>query len=153
MAQGFADFVDQWTRQSEARMLAVFKRAVELLADELALSRYKGGRLPYDTGNLSRSLLAQIDAMPKIKPEGDDGEGEFAGSDVGAVVATAMLGDAISLGYQANYARRMNYGFVGTDSLGRLYNQTGAGFVEYAASIWPILVGLAAEEIRNTTMA
>ena len=149
MAQGFADFVDQWTRQSEARMLAVFKRAVELLADELALSRPNGGRVPYKTGNLARSLLAQIGAMPS--QGGPDAK--YAGSDVGAVVATAMLGDAISLGYQANYARRMNYGFVGTDSLGRLYNQTGAGFVEYAASIWPILVGLAAEEIRNTIMA
>ena len=149
MAQGFADFVDQWTRQTEARMLAVFKRAVELLADELALSRPNGGRVPYKTGNLARSLLAQIGAMPS---QGGAGE-KYAGSDVGAIVAGAVLGDAISLGYQANYARRMNYGFVGTDSLGRLYNQTGAGFVEYAASIWPILVGLAAEEIRNTTMA
>lgn len=46
MAQSFAAMVDQWTRDSEARLLAVFKRAVELLADELGLSRSNGGRTP-----------------------------------------------------------------------------------------------------------
>lgn len=126
-------------------MLAVFQRAVQLLADELGASRANGGRVPYDTGNLARSLLAQIGSMPSTG--GPDAQ--YAGADVGSVVAGAVLGDSISLGYQANYARRMNYGFVGADSLGRLYNQTGAGFVEYAASVWPTIVALAAEDIRS----
>lgn len=148
MAQSFAAMVDQWTRDSEARLLAVFKRAVELLADELGLSRSNGGRTPYRTGNLVRSLVARIGDMPN---QGGPDQ-KYAGSDVGAVVAQAILGDAISLGFQANYARRMNYGFVGMDEAGRLYNQTGAGFVEYAASVWPTIVALAAEEIKGQVM-
>lgn len=141
----FADQVGAWARETEARMQAVFRRAVELLADELTTTRANGGRLPHVTGNLMRSLVAEIGSMPSQ----GGAEQKYAGSDVGAVVARALLGQAVFLGFQANYARRVNYGFVGQDSLGRTYNQTGAGFIEYAIEVWPILVELAAEEIRT----
>ena len=140
----FATHVDEWTRKTESRMLAVFQRSVEMLAEELAKAQGNGGRTPKLTGNLIRSILAQIGSMPS---QGGSGA-QFGGSDVGLVVAGAILGDSISIGFQANYAHRMNYGFVGQDSLGRNYNQTGAGFVEAAAAKWPAFVTAAAAEIR-----
>lgn len=142
----FSDICGDWANESEARLLAVFRRAVELLADELMTTRANGGKLPHVTGNLMRSLLAQIGSMPSQ----GSAEERFAGADVGVIVAQALLGDDIYLGYQANYARRINYGFNGTDALGRSYNQEGAHFVEYAIEMWPILVELAAEEIRSS---
>lgn len=141
----FASFVDQWTKETEGRMLAVFKRAVELLAEELAKAQGNGGRTPKLTGNLIRSILAQIGAMPS---QGGPGA-QFGGSDVGLVVAGAVLGDSISIGFQANYSRRLNYGFVGQDSAGRTYNQSGAYFVEAAAAKWPEFVNAAAAEVRG----
>ena len=65
----------------------------------------------------------------------------------------ASLGDVIMLGYQAIYARRVDGGFVGQDSLGRNYNQEGANFVAYAATQWPVMVALAAEEIQAMVSA
>jgi hypothetical protein len=144
MAQKFAAQVDAWCKESEDRLLMVFKRAVDLLAEEMTRTRGNGGALPHRTGNLMRSMAARINALP---PGGSPGQ-VFGGGDVGAVVAQALIGDSISLGFQANYARRLNYGFVGQDSLGRNFNQSGAGFVERAAAMWPALVARAAAELR-----
>ena len=141
MALSFAAYVDNWTKQSEAWMLAVFKRAVELLADELTFGRQNGGRVPWVTGNMARSLAGQLNGLVQTA------EGAPAG-DTGAAIAMAQIGDFIHLGFQAAYARRVDGGFVGEDSLGRSYNQEGAHFVAYAASQWPVMVALAADEIQ-----
>lgn len=139
----FTAHVDNWVRESEARMLAVFKRAVELLADELRFGRQNGGKVPWDTGNMARSLVAELNGVIGFTSAGDPE----------AKIALLQMGDVIALGYTAIYARRVNYGFVGEDSLGRNYNVEGAHFVEYAASMWPVMVELAAEELRNATLA
>lgn len=143
MAQTFAATVYSWVQETEARMLAVFKRAVELLADELRLGRQNGGKVPWDTGNMARSLVAELNAVVGMTSAGDPG----------AKIAMLEMGDVISLGYTAIYAMRQNFGFVGQDRLGRNYNVEGAHFVEYAASMWPVMVQLAAEELRNATLA
>lgn len=127
-------------------MRAVFARSVELLADELTTTRANGGRLPHKTGNLMRSLLASTAGLPA---QGGADE-RYAGQDVGLVAAGLNLGDTVWLGYQANYARRMNYGFNGTDALGRTFNQEGSHFVEYAIEMWPTIVELAADDIRSS---
>jgi len=149
MTLSFSDYVTQWCQEQPNRMLAVFKRSVELLADKLKTTRLEGGHTPKLTGNLIRSLLAAIDTMPNTNP---DPKARFSGSDVGVVVASVLMGQSISLGFQAAYARRLNYGFVGEDALGRNYNQEGAGFVEAAALAWPICVAMAAEEIQGKVM-
>jgi hypothetical protein len=38
------------------------------------------------------------------------------------------------------YAKRLEYGFVGTDSLGRYYNQPGRFFVTDTCKRWPQIV-------------
>lgn len=126
-------------------MKAVWRGSIDMLADEMTTTRANGGRLPHRTGNLMRSLLASTAGMPR---QGEAGE-KYAGGDVGLVTAGLELGDSVWLGFQANYARRMNYGFVGQDKLGRTYNQTGAGFIEAAVAAWPTIVELVAEDIQR----
>jgi len=41
----------------------------------------------------------------------------------------------IRWGWTAPYADRINYGFTGTDSLGRYYNQAGVHFIEYGEGL------------------
>lgn len=142
---GFGDIVGTWAKETESRFEAVFQRAVILLAQELVKTGTDGGTLPHLTGNLMRSLLAQVGSMP-LQGEGDQ---KYSGSDVGAVVAQAMIGSEIYLGFQAVYARRMNYGFVGEDALGRTYNQSGRHFVERAIALWPQCVRQAVEDVKN----
>lgn len=138
----FADQLTDWAKKTEARTTAVYRRSVELLADEMRTTDEQGGRVPFQEGELARSLQASTQAMPTTAP------GPFRGNDVGAVTATLTLGQSIWLGYQAIYARRQNYGFFGADKLGRVFNQQGSYFLEYAIEKWPQIVAQAAKEME-----
>ncbi len=140
----FADTVDAWAKETELRMTAVWRQSIDDLADTMNRTRSNGGRLPHLTGNLMRSLLASTSAMPSTG--GPDAK--YSGQDVGLVTAGLQLDQTVWLGYQAIYARRMNYGFVGQDSLGRNYNQAGAHFVEGAIAEWPSIVASAVAKIK-----
>lgn len=145
MALSFADQVGDWAKETDARLTRVFRVSVGDLASELARTKANGGNLPHLTGNLMRSLLMSTSAMPRTA----DTEKLFAGIDPGAAAASLRLGDTVWLGFQAAYARRMNYGFVGEDSLGRTYNQEGNHFVERAALMWPAIVNGAVAKVRG----
>lgn len=134
----------QWAEAQQENILAVFQRALVLLGQELIRTKGDGGNLPKVTGNLARSLLAKIGEGIAISDAKD-----FAGTDVGIIAAMAVLGDTVSLGFQAAYAKRMNFGFVGPDSLGRVYNQSGNHFVERAINLWPSIVNQAIQDVKN----
>jgi hypothetical protein len=134
----------EWAERTKRNIDAIHKRSIELLADEMARTKGQGGRVPFDTGNLARSLLASTQAMPKTS------EALSTGSNVGAVVATMRVDQPVWLGYQAVYARRTNFGFVGADSKGRVFNQPGNHFVEGAIAQWPQIVQNAVREIQGT---
>ena len=140
----FSEKVDQWVKETEQRMTAVWRQSIDDLADHMNTTRDNGGRLPKLTGNLMRSLLASTSAMPSTG--GPDAK--YSGQDVGLVTAGLRLDQTVWLGYQAIYARRLNYGFVGQDSLGRNYNQAGAHFVEGAIAEWPSIVASAVAKIK-----
>lgn len=141
----FADQVSAWASETEDRLLAVFQRAVVLLAQELSKTASEGGTLPHVTGNLMRSLLAQIGSMPMQ----GGAEERYAGSDVGAVVAQALLGSEIYIGFQANYARRRNFGYAGTRADGSTWEEPGKHFVERAVALWPECVRQAVQDVKN----
>lgn len=138
----FADKLSAWAKETEARTEAVYRRSVEMLAEEMTRTKPNGGRVPIDTGALYRSLLASKTEMPKTA------QGPFPGFDIGTITATLKMGEPVWIGYQAVYARRMNSGFVGSDSLGRSYNQSGNYFVEGAIAQWPQIVAAAAKEVQ-----
>ena len=139
----FAATVGAWARQSEARLTSTRRRAIELLAEDMSTTKPNGGRVPFLTGNLARSLLASTNGMPSTS------QSPSVGGNVGAVTATLPLTQPVWLGYQAAYARRQNYGFVGADALGRVYNQPGSYFVEGAIANWRQIVARAAKELQN----
>ena len=144
MAKSFSQAVDDWASQTEERLDAVYARSVELLGEEMTKSRNEGGRVPFLTGNLTRSLLVSKAGMPNVS------DGPFGGSNVGLVAATLKAKETVWLGYQANYAARQNYGYVGSDSLGRVYNQQGAHFVDHAVTNWSTIVTKAIKEVRGS---
>lgn len=134
--------ISEWAKQTQERIEAVQKRSIELLADEMTRTKPNGGRVPVATGNLARSLLASQQAMPKTSDQ------PSAGLDVGAFTVTMDVTKPTWLGYTAVYARRQNYGFVGADSLGRVYNQAGNYFVEGAIAQWPQIVAAAMADVK-----
>jgi hypothetical protein len=141
----FAAQVSEWCQQVEGAAEAVFQTAAQAVANEVREPLASGGRMPIDTGNLRRSLMASTSAMPTIKPDQET----FSDSGLELVIAGAELGSTVYLGFQAAYAARMNFGFVGEDSLGRVYNQTGFGFVDAVAQRWPQIVAAAEATVRG----
>ncbi len=141
MATSFAATVGKWASESEVRMTAVRRRSVELLAEDMSNTKPNGGHVPFLTGNLARSLTASTEGMPKTS------ETPTAGGNVGLVTATLRLDQPCWLGYQAIYARRRNYGYVGADVLGRVFNEPGDYFVEHAIQSWHQIVAKAVREM------
>lgn len=141
----FATTISEWGQAELERAEAIYQTAAQTVANEVRNPLAEGGRMPVKTGNLRRSLMASTSEMPTIKPE----QTTFSDSGVDMVIAGAELGGAVYLGFQAAYAARMNYGFVGTDSLGRVYNQAGYGFVDAVAQRWPQIVAEAEAKVRS----
>lgn len=125
----------------------VMKKSVQLLANDLIGNARSGagpGNIPVITGNLRNSLMAST-APPTVS------DGPFAGSDVSMGISgwSPEKGNPLYLGWQAAYARRINYGFTGTDSLGRNYNQGGRFFLEAHAARWQKYVDIAAADFKD----
>lgn len=121
-----------WAGQKEALLTALLRNSVQALAKEASTTVPNGGRVPVKTGNLARSVV--VDNKPPQIIEG------LAKGDYSLGVAAIKPGDVTYIGWQAKYSRRQNYGFVGADSLGRVYNQAGFGFAEATAAKWPAIV-------------
>lgn len=142
---GFAAAISDWARETEGALEQVFHEAAQTVANEVRTPVADGGRMPVDLGNLRRSLMASTSDMPSVKPD----QTTFTDSGLELVIAGAELGSTVYLGFQAAYAARMNYGFVGEDSLGRVYNQAGFGFVDAVAQRWPQIVTAAEAKVRG----
>lgn len=82
-------------------------------------------RSPLKTGFLRGSWFAALNTAPI-------GRGQIGGASIArlnAAAAALELGDTYFAANTAAYARRLEFGFVGEDSLGRHYNQAGRFWV------------------------
>ncbi|USA40217.1 HK97 gp10 family phage protein [Pelagerythrobacter marinus] len=122
----------RWAENKDKLLTALLRNSVQELAKEASSTIPNGGRVPVKTGNLARSVV--VDNEPPRIIEG------LATGDYSLGIAGIKPGQPIYIGWQAAYARRQNYGFVGTDSLGRTYNQAGYGFAEATAAKWDGIV-------------
>lgn len=123
----------KWAGTSTAGLTALLRNSVQALATEASTTIPNGGRVPEKTGNLARSVVVS-NQEPNVLLYGPANPNALSG------VATINPGETVYIGWQAVYARRQNYGYTGTDSLGRTYNQSGFGFAEAAAAKWPAIV-------------
>lgn len=133
----------KWADVANKRQVALLRNSVQALAVEASRTVNEGGRVPVKTSNLSRSVVID-DKPPQMDAEGVV---HTMGQDFSLGVADIVPGEPIYIGWTARYARRQNYGFVGTDSLGRTYNQAGFGFAEATAAKWPAIVQAEARKI------
>ena len=141
----FAASIKNWSEKAKRNPVIVFKSAVQKMANSLMSDVGTGvGATPFLTGNLRRSLLASTTAMPLTR----DGEFTDRSSEISLTIAGLKPEDTVWLGFQANYARRLEYGFTGQDSLGRNYNQAGRFYVTTKANMWQTFVNQAAAELK-----
>lgn len=149
MPQDFSATVDAWVAQTRERMAAVVRTARQDVVDVMQTPVASGGAMPVKLGFLRASLVAGPEDQPPALTENKaKASVTYNAGEVGLVIANSDVGDNMAVFYTARYARRVNYGFTGEDSLGRTYNQKGAMFVELAAQQWPRIVEEAAAKAK-----
>lgn len=84
---------------------------------------------PVKFGNLRGHWTAGIGTPPSGGANGLDPGGAISVARLNAVAATLVMGQTYYAVNGAPYAARLEYGFVGTDALGRTYNQAPRAFV------------------------
>ena len=132
---GFAAAVEDWAKKTEEKLDTVFKLSFQLTKEAVEQ------QTPVKTGYLLDSLTVTIGDIALIDPDasGSKGGGNAAPAHA-AVITGAKLGDTLSAGFVASYARRIEYGFNGTDSLGRHYSQPARAMVRMAVQRFPEFV-------------
>ena len=140
----FGQGVRQWAKEYEENAEATIKRASLDFRDHLL------ELTPIDTGNLRSSLVLGLNGNLPQGPHNaymsDDNEARAR-----AVVASMKAGDTIDYRFQAPYAHRIEFGFVGVDSLNRAYNQQGQFFIRRAGTSWNKILRRAATELWDKT--
>lgn len=119
-----------WTEKQKRNVSLIVKQSIQDVSELAQQPRAKGGRLPVDTGFLRNSYVAGI-----------NGSTALSGPNVyEAVIAGLDMGDTFVAGWTAAYALRQERGFVGPDSLGRVYNTPGNFFMASALAQWAAIV-------------
>jgi len=146
----FDGVVSAWVKRTDERMTAVFRESSSRIIEEMVRTVKEGGNMPVITGFLRASLRVYIGGALTLSTVGNPGKKVVAFSDsYRLTIASAKIGDTISAVFVANYAMRIEHGFVGTDSLGREYNQGGRHFVKLAAQRWRTIVRQVSAELKG----
>lgn len=144
--RGFLKSVNKWTRETEERSTDALRNGALDFYDALA------DATPVDTGNLRNSLVAHVNGDAAMVTGAGNEASEIASrsgyNQSIANIMSAKLGDKISFVYHATYARRLNYGFVGFDRLGRFYNQSGRFWIEAVGSRYRTIMRAAATRLK-----
>lgn len=148
VTQTFTADVRRWARLTEKAMLAV---AVDSILDvmEAAQTSAQGvtsggriirGRIPVVTADLVNSLAVETNGVL-----GGTGKDSYV-----TAIGAMDLGDTLRFGWTAEYSARVHSGFMGPDSLGRVYNQKGWHWITPHAQRWPQIVRRNAAKHRRT---
>lgn len=148
MATGGQQFRAQlgaWAKQTQANLDALVRQSAQEVASQVVHAT------PVDTGFLRGSWQPSIG-----KPASDDGAaaldpgGGNTQAKIGITAAGMKAGEHFYMTNNAAYALRLEYGFVGADSLGRNYNQAGRFFVGDTIKRWPMIVDEVAADLGLT---
>lgn len=133
----FSAQVKQFTTDAKENTGMIFSRAIFMLERGIKTNIRK------DTNNMGRSVLVSTTAMPKVDTVLKEDYPEIS-----FTVSPSHVGKPVWIGVQAIYAPRWEYGFVGTDSLGRTYNQAGDFTIQKEGAKWQYYISQAEAEIN-----
>lgn len=134
MSGPFTTQIRNWARNTDQNMNLAFEASVFDLVEEINRPINKGGRMPVKTGYLRSSVSASSVGTPKLIPQ-KRSEMAWRAAVTNAVRGSRRTGK-LWLAWTAPHANRMNFGFVGYDSLGRYYRQVGLFFIDYGTAKW-----------------
>jgi len=143
MSGQFTASIEQWVLDTKVFVEAVIKESTQEVVRLMKVPISAGGNMPVDTSFLQNSLVGvEGVVIPPMDPSATGKGGPVMGNAtaIETLIANWTPGTSMSFGFIAIYAARQNYGFTGTDSLGRNYNQPGRHFVDLAVQQWPRIV-------------
>lgn len=143
----FSASVSSWIAESVERTEAVFKESAQDVIEAANRPQGKGGNMPVDTGFLRASVRLSLEGPITAIIEGEGGTPQPI--DYTATIANAQIGDTLHAAWTAKYARRINFGFSGEDSLGRSYSYPGTQFLGLALQKWPQIVNANVARLSN----
>ena len=114
----FTAQIDDFIRKSEALTTGVVREAAQSMIEEAQTSRFKGGKMPRDTGFLTNSGKAQIGSLPSGESRPPPGAGQLQ-----AVLAQLQPGDIFYYGWTAAYARKMEIRYMFAQSAAQNWQQ------------------------------
>ncbi len=132
--KGFAEAAAVFRDKSLRRVAYARNYGTMLLVEEIVRNLSLGAP-GVVTGFLRSSLVASTAFIPLFGDEEPQEGKRYASPDWASLEATIMsakITEPLFIGLSAVYARRLEYGFVGPDALGRVYNQPGYGFIARA---------------------
>lgn len=140
--RGFLQSINTWAKETEERSTEVFQEGVKDFYDEMYANT------PVDTGNLRNSLVIGKNGSAEVEFPTGPGYSNSGAAESYAVADSLELGDRAVLSYRATYARRLNLGFTGFDSLGRYYAQPGRFWIEAVGARYRAIMRAAATRYR-----
>jgi hypothetical protein len=145
MTQGrsFALNISKWVEAAKGDLdLVVQKISLDLFSRVIL-------RSPVDTGRFRANWQIGIGNIPDGVLELDDKTGQATISTGAARVAGIKAGDVVYLVNSLPYSLRLEFGFTGTDSLGRTYNQPPKFIVGLTVEEYISVVNKAASEVKR----
>ncbi len=137
----YAAQVDSWVRETEQRLLAVFRESTQRVAS------IANNGVPVDLGFARASIRASTESMPAIDPAADNKGDATVTPNFGNITMTivgARLGQTIYIGWTAAYIIPLEYGHS---------QQAPAGFVRIAAAQWSQIVAQVSAELKGRASA
>ncbi len=139
----FTAQVEKAIAKSKEKLLYVASQAIQDVVEAAQTAQasasmtggaFVEGKIPVLTGDLRNSLTVG---------------GAKGGEAYVAAIAGMEVGDVLRFEWTQPYAARIEFGFVGTDSLGRSYNQAGRHFIGANAAKWEQFVAARAAEVNK----
>lgn len=124
--------VSDWVKECKRAQTSIHRTAAQKVGNDVTKTVNEGGLLPIKSGNLRSSFKSSTSAMVTM----DSTPEEYSSEDWQLAILGAEMGKPLYMGFRAAYAARQNYGFTGSDSLGRNYNQSGKFFLEATEARW-----------------
>jgi hypothetical protein len=116
----------KWSQKAKDNAAFVVIQSIDDVSRIAQTPKAKGGRMPVDKSFLRNSYRAGLNGSTGLK-----------GPDVYVAALAGMeMGDTFTARWTADYALRMERGFSGPDSLGRVYSQQGNFFMRSALAQW-----------------
>lgn len=141
----FGKDLDDWLHRTEKDLEALARQSIQELAERVVIDT------PFDLGNLRAHWQPALNRLPGKQDADDaptpDPTGNAASGRIVVTVAGIKLGDTFFMVNNAAYAMRLEFGFVGPDSLGRVYNQKGRFYVAKNIARWDQIVAGQARDL------